>query len=286
LDLGIYSSKAREILLRLIHLEFVQGKSCWFRSSFSGHRHSQLCVAEIEDELEIGKVTAICEEIDSQIAKKIPSILREASAQDIDKHEKDKKNEKEAFTTCSEKIKEYNLPMKLTNAKSSFQEEKITFYFTSPERVDFRRLVKDLAAIFRCRIEFKQIGLREKAKMLGGNGPCGRALCCSSLKNFEPVTVRMAKEQSLPLDPLKIGGVCGKLRCCLRYELSLYKESKKQLPKKGSQVTTLRGTGEVVEVNPLKNSVMVKLESGVSVEISKEELQKSTSSFHILPRKK
>ena len=273
-------------MLRLIRLEFDHGRSSWFRSSLPGHCSSQLCVAELGNELEIGKVTAICEQINSEIAKKIPSILREATAQDINKHEKRKKKEQEAFSICAEKIREYDLPMKLIHAKSSFAEEKIIFFFTSPERVDFRRLVKDLAAVFRCRIEFKQIGLREKAKMLGGYGPCGKALCCLSLKNFEPVTVRMAKEQSLPLDPLKIGGVCGKLRCCLRYELSLYRERKKQLPKKRTQVTTSKGTGEIIEVNPLKNSVTVKLESQATVEISKDELERSNPPFHLLPRKK
>ena len=217
-------------MLRLVHLQFdKEEKNSWFRSSLSEHHLGQLCVAEVKDGLVVGKVDAISEVTDSKIAGKIMSILREATKDDLRKMEMNIRKERHAASVFQNRIQKYRLPMKLVEIKSHFSEKKITFYFTSQERVDFGSLVKDLARAFKCRIELRQIGDREKSKRIGGFGPCGRQLCCQSfLKNFEPVTMKMAKEQELPLDSSKLGGMCGKLLCCLRYELPSYREKKKK----------------------------------------------------------
>jgi cell fate regulator YaaT (PSP1 superfamily) len=159
--------------------------------------------------------------------------------------------------------------MNLIDAEFSFDRSKIIFYFTADGRVDFRDLVKDLANAFKTRIELKQIGVRDEAKMLGGLGPCGRALCCATyLKDFEPVTIKMAKEQNLPLNPTKISGLCGRLMCCLGYEHKTYKELLKGLPHQGEVIKTEKGSGKVTSVNVLKRSVMVELESGALFEVT------------------
>ena len=215
---------------KLVHLQFdKEAKNGWFRSSLSEHHLGQLCIAEIKDGLAVGKLDTILEVSDSKIADKLMPILREATEEDLRKMERNIRTERHAATVFQNKIKKYGLPMKLVNIESHFSENKITFYFTSQERVDFASLVKDLARAFKCRIELRQIGDREKSKRIGGFGSCGRILCCQSfLKNFEPVTMKMAKEQELPLDSAKLGGMCGKLLCCLRYELPCYREKKKK----------------------------------------------------------
>ncbi len=215
---------------QLVHLRFdKEVKNGWFKSSLSEHHMGQLCVAEIKDGIVVGKVDAILEIADNKIANKVASILREATKEDVRKMDMNIRKSRHASAVFQNRIKKYRLPMKLVDIESHFSEKKITFYFTSQERVDFALLVKDLARAFKCRIELRQIGDREKSKRIGGFGPCGRLLCCQSfLKNFEPVTMKMAKEQELPLDSTKLGGMCGKLLCCLRYELSSYREKKKK----------------------------------------------------------
>ena len=217
-------------MLRLVHLQFdKEARDGWFKSSLSEHHLGQLCVAEVKDGLVLGKVDAISEVADSKIVSKVTSILREATKEDIRKMEMNTRKERHAASVFQSRIKRYKLPMKLVKIESHFSEKKLTFYFTSQERVDFGSLVKDLARAFKCRIELRQIGDREKSKRLGGFGSCGRILCCQSfLKNFEPVTMKMAKEQELPLDSSKLCGMCGKLLCCLRYELQSYREKKKK----------------------------------------------------------
>jgi len=169
----------------------------------------------------------------------------------------------------NKKIAEHNLDMKLVEAEYSFDKSKIIFYFTSEGRVDFRELVKDLARIFKARIELRQIGVRDEAKLFGGFGSCGKELCCRRfLKDFEPVTIRMAKEQGLPLNPPKISGVCGRLMCCLAYECKVYKELSRDLPKEGDKINTPEGKGKVVSVNILKRSVIVEVGTeGKQIEI-------------------
>jgi cell fate regulator YaaT (PSP1 superfamily) len=223
---------------RLVHLKFdKEGRNGWFKSSLPEHHLGQLCVAKIKDGLAVGKVDSISELKDDKIAGKVTPIVREATKEDLKKIERDTRKERHAASVFQNRIKKYKLPMKLVEVESHFSEKKITFYFTSQERVDFGSLVKDLARAFKCRIELRQIGEREKSRRLGGFGSCGRLLCCKSfLENFEPVTMKMAKEQKLPPDSLKLGGMCGKLRCCLRYELPYYREKKKQ--EKSKSTTT------------------------------------------------
>jgi cell fate regulator YaaT (PSP1 superfamily) len=193
----------------------------------------------------------------------IKKILRRASPEDLKQIEENRAKSKEAFNTCSKKIEEHKLDMKLVQAEYSFDRSKIVFYFTSNGRVDFRDLVKDLAKIFKARIELRQIGVRDETKFFGGFGPCGRELCCAMfLKDFEPVTIRMAKEEGLPLNTPKISGICGRLMCCLNYEYDTYKAMSKGLPKEGERISVGNVKGRVISVNVFKRSVMVEQEDG------------------------
>lgn len=195
-------------------------------------------------------------------------VIRKATPGDLHQIERNKKKIKELIDTCDSKIKEHKLTMKLVDAEYSFDRSKIMFYFTADARVDFRNLVKDLAAIFKARIELKQIGVRDEAKLLGGFGPCGRGLCCAQfLKNFQPVTIKTAKEQNLSLNPAKISGLCGRLMCCLSYEYDTYKELMNGLPSPGDKIKTKDGPGHVISVNALKRLAVVQLEDGRQVEI-------------------
>ena len=193
----------------------------------------------------------------------LKSVLRIATNEDIEKHFKNKDKEKDAFDICLKKIQEHGLTMKLIDVEYTFDNNKVIFYFTADGRVDFRDLVKDLATIFKTRIELRQIGVRDEAKMLGGLGPCGRPMCCSSfLGDFASVSIKMAKEQNLSLNPTKISGICGRLMCCLNYEQSTYEDIRKRMPKVGSIVKTSEGTGEVFSNNIVKESIKVKLKKG------------------------
>ena len=227
-------------------------------------------IVELDRGLEYGQVlTGV------QSLKKLPDdeplkkIIRVAAKEDLAQIEKNKSGIKEAFCVCNRKIQEKKLVMKLIGAEYSFDRSKLIFYFTAGGRIDFRELVKELAAHFKARIELKQIGVRDEAKFIGGFGPCGRHLCCAKfLKDFEPVTIRMAKDQGLPLNPTKISGICGRLMCCLYYEYETYKELLKGLPKQGSKVKTKDGkTGKVISVNPLTRSVTVETEDKNQIEI-------------------
>lgn len=193
----------------------------------------------------------------------LKKVLRLASSKDL-KHAEDlKKKEKEAFEYCNKKIKEYKLDMTLTDVEYKFDNSKILFSFTSDGRVDFRELVKDLAATYKTRIELRQIGVRDEVKRIGGNGVCGRELCCCSfLGDFETVSIKMAKEQNLSLNPTKISGNCGRLMCCLKYEQEVYEEKEKRLPHVGAIVKTPDGVGEVDNVETLKETVRVRIKDG------------------------
>jgi len=201
--------------------------------------------------------------------KKILRIAREA---DIKQIEDNRIKAKEAFNSCLKKITEHKLDMKLVRAEYSFDRSKIIFYFTANGRIDFRDLVKDLAKIFKARIELRQIGVRDEARLFGGFGPCGRELCCAKfLKDFEPVTIKMAKEEGLPLNPPKISGLCGRLMCCLSFEYESYKLLAKGLPHEGEHVHTPQGKGKVISVNVFKRTAQVQLDGGVVVEMSYKE---------------
>ena len=190
----------------------------------------------------------------------LKKVIRKATEEDEQKVKENKQKEKEAFEICLREIAKHNLPMKLIDVEYTFDNNKVIFYFTADGRVDFRELVKDLAAIFRTRIELRQIGVRDEAKMIGGLGCCGRGLCCCTfLGDFEPVSIRMAKEQNLSLNPAKISGVCGRLMCCLNFEQEFYEEVSRRAPKVNKEVLTPDGTGTVVEINALFEKVKVKL---------------------------
>ena len=197
---------------------------------------------------------------ETSMKRQLKKVIRIANYKDKKHNEENKKREKEAFETCTKKIKEHKLDMTLTDVEYSFDNSKLLFYFTANGRIDFRDLVKDLASIYRTRIELRQIGVRDEVKRIGGNGVCGRELCCCSfLNNFETVSIKMAKEQNMSLNPAKISGNCGRLMCCLKYEQNVYDEKLKRLPRIGAIVKTEDGEGIVDGVETLKEVVRVKL---------------------------
>ncbi len=199
---------------------------------------------------------------DSAIVSPLCAVLRMATENDRRVVEYNKKKESEAFDICEKKIADHGLDMKLVNVSASFDGNKIIFYFTADGRVDFRELVRDLASVFRARIELRQIGVRDKAKMVGGLGICGRPFCCASfLEDFQPVSIKMAKTQNLSLNPTKISGTCGRLMCCLKYEQDAYEDAVRRMPKNESFVQTPDGPGNVSAVNLLKEQVTVRLDS-------------------------
>ncbi len=200
---------------------------------------------------------------ENEIVAPLKKVMRIASEEDIKHAEENSRKEKEAFSTCLQKIKDHNLEMKLIDVEYTFDNNKILFYFTADGRVDFRELVKDLAAVFKTRIELRQIGVRDESKMMGGIGVCGRVLCCSSyLGEFQPVSIKMAKEQGLSLNPTKISGTCGRLMCCLKYEQDAYEQIIKKAPKMGAIVETPDGQGVVMSTSLLKEIIKVKLDKG------------------------
>ncbi len=220
-------------------------------------------VVETARGVELGTVAVGPKEVpDEEVVQPLKSVQRLATEEDLKKIEKNKEKEKEAFKICQEKIKKHNLEMKLVDAEYTFDNNKLLFYFTADGRIDFRELVKDLASVFRTRIELRQIGVRDETKTLGGIGICGRALCCTTyLTDFVPVSIKMAKEQNLSLNPTKISGVCGRLMCCLKNEQETYEYLNAQLPNVGDMVKTPEGIkGQVKSVNVLRQLVKVVIE--------------------------
>lgn len=204
---------------------------------------------------------AVKEEVEKETALK--SIVRKVSAEDIKQIKENKQNARDAMRICSRKAREHKLAIKMVDAEYSFDKKKIIFYFTSEARVDFRELVKDLAKVFKIRIEMRQIGVRDEARIFGGIGTCGQKLCCVRfLKNFEPVSTKMAKQQKLSLSSGKISGICGRLMCCLFYEYKTYKDCSRGLPKDGQIIDTPQGKGKVMSVNVLKRMAYVEFEEG------------------------
>jgi cell fate regulator YaaT (PSP1 superfamily) len=198
---------------------------------------------------------------EQEIPGKLKGILRRATAVDLTEMERYHQREKHALYRCREKVAEFGLPMKVIRAEYSFDGAYLTFFFTADKRVDFRALVKDLARTFKARIELRQVGVRDEVKLVGGYGVCGRPHCCATwMSEFRPISIRMAKQQDLPLSPMEISGVCGRLLCCLAYENDYYCEVKQRMPRPGSQVQTEQGMGQVVSLNVLEESVDVRLE--------------------------
>ena len=203
-----------------------------------------------------------------------PQMVRIATAQDIQRATDNRAREQEAYRICCQKIAEHRLEMKLVSVEVLFDNSKMLFYFTANGRVDFRGLVKDLASVFKTRIELRQIGVRDEARMLGGLGPCGRPICCGSfLNDFQPVSIKMAKEQNLSLNPTKISGVCGRLMCCLKYEQDQYEQTRKRMPRVGREVITPDGTGVVSDLNIVKETVSVRIPNGDTTEVKEYPLE-------------
>lgn len=220
-------------------------------------------IVETSRGIEFGTVVSPVREInDDEIVKPLKEVIRIATPEDIAIQQENKRKEKDALLQCEKKIKEHGLKMNLIEAEYTFDQSKLLFYFTADGRIDFRNLVKDLAVIFRTRIELRQIGVRDESKMIGSVGVCGRDICCSKFLNeFMPVSIKMAKEQGLSLNPTKISGICGRLMCCLKYEQDTYEELLKFTPREGALVQTPNGEGIVQFVSILKGVVKVKLNS-------------------------
>ena len=252
-------------MIKVVGVRFKKaGKIYYFDPADMNIQKDTYVVVETARGIEFGECVIGIKEInENDIVSPLKSVLRIATNEDIEKHFKNKDKEKDAFDICLKKIQEHGLTMKLIDVEYTFDNNKVIFYFTADGRVDFRDLVKDLATIFKTRIELRQIGVRDEAKMLGGLGPCGRPMCCSSfLGDFASVSIKMAKEQNLSLNPTKISGICGRLMCCLNYEQSTYEDIRKRRPKVGSIVKTSEGTGEVFSNNIVKESIKVKLKKG------------------------
>ena len=219
---------------------------------------------------EVGKIIiAPCHVTDKEIVGRLKAVQRRASALDLTQMAFYRFKEQEVKERCVEKVQNHGLPMKIVRAEYNYNGRRLVFFFTAEKRVDFRRLVQDLARSFKARIELRQIGVRDEAKLMGGMGKCGRALCCASwLTEFNPVSIKMAKQQDLPLSPMEISGVCGRLLCCLVYEKDFYTDMKGKLPKRGQMIDTPHGRGKVVQVHAIKESVRVELDNQVMVQVS------------------
>lgn len=239
-------------------------------------KEGTMVIVEHDRGLDYGQVMSLKADSHHEAEKQpVKKIIRIAKDNDLKQIEDNRAKSKEAFTTCAKKIEEHKLDMKMVQAEYSFDRSKIIFYFTAEGRVDFRELVKDLAKIFKARIELRQIGVRDETRFFGGYGPCGRELCCAKfLKDFEPVTIKMAKEEGLPLNPPKISGICGRLMCCLNYEYETYKMLSRGLPREGERITTADGKGKVISVNVFKRRVTVEMEEGKIVELSYKDQEK------------
>ena len=240
------------------------GKIYYFSPKGIEFSKGDYAVVETVRGTEIGEVMLTNRQVpEENIVSPLKPVLRKATDEDIKKIDKIKEKEKKAFEICVEKINHHNLDMHLVDVEYTFDENKILFYFTAEGRVDFRELVKSLASVFKTRIELRQIGVRDEAKMLGGIGVCGRPICCNSfLGDFQPVSIKMAKEQNLSLNPTKISGTCGRLMCCLKYEQSTYEEMLKFVPRVDAVVDTKDGKGTVIENNVLAGLVKVRIERG------------------------
>jgi len=219
--------------------------------------------------LELGQVVIAPKQVlASEVTEPLKPVVRKAEPEDVGRAQEFAAKEREALVECGKLITKLNLPMKLISTEYNLDGSRLTFFFSAEERVDFRELVRELTNRFKTRVELRQLGPRDEAKLVGGFGRCGRPICCMSfLSEFAPVSIKMAKEQDLPLNPMKISGVCGRLLCCLVYETELYRAMKERLPKTGQRVSTPMGVAKVVGANPLKETVLVELESEATVEL-------------------
>ncbi|TYQ16828.1 UNVERIFIED_CONTAM: cell fate regulator YaaT (PSP1 superfamily) [Acetivibrio alkalicellulosi] len=252
-------------MVKVVGVRFKRaGKIYYFDPGDLNIELNQNVIVETVRGVEFGLVVVPNTEVtEEEIIAPLKNVIRVATQEDKEHHEENTRKEKEAYEICLQKIKNHNLEMKLIDVEYTFDNNKVLFYFTADGRVDFRELVKDLASVFRTRIELRQIGVRDEAKMMGGLGVCGRVLCCHSfLGDFQPVSIKMAKEQGLSLNPTKISGACGRLMCCLKYEQEAYEEIITRVPKEGAIVETPDGQGVVMYISLLKELIKVKLDKG------------------------
>ena len=240
------------------------GKVYYFDPCDFWPKPGQNVVVETARGIEFGEVVTGARSVsDEQIVSPLKKVVRIATEEDEQRAEYNARREEEAFRICQEKVARHKLEMKLVSVEYTFDNSKIIFYFTANGRVDFRELVKDLASVFKMRIELRQIGVRDEAKMLGGLGSCGRPICCGAfLGDFQPVSIKMAKEQNLSLNPTKISGLCGRLMCCLKYEQDTYEKTLKRVPRVGKDIVTPDGVGVITEINAIRERVKVRIRVG------------------------
>jgi len=238
--------------------------------------NGEYCVVETEKGIEMAEVVEETKIVpDRKSDESYPKVLRKANPSDWERVNENKKKEKKAYNICLKKIGDRDLPMKLVDVHYSLDRTKLNFYFTSEGRVDFRELVKDLAYIFKCRIEMRQIGVRDEARIFGGFSFCGRPLCCATfLKDFGNVSIKMAKEQNLILNPGKISGVCGRLKCCIGYEYENYRAFRNEAPKEGSKVLYKGEKARVTSIDPIKEQISIRFEDGRCKEVLLEEIKR------------
>ena len=245
------------------------GRVYYFDSAGIGLEVNDWVVVKTTRGLELGYVVISPKQVlDSEVTEPLKPVVRKADPEDIKRAQEFEIKGREALAECGEMIAKLRLPMKLLSAEYDLSGKCLTFFFSAEERVDFRELVKELTNHLKVRVELRQVGPRDETKLIGGFGRCGRPLCCMSfLSDFNPVSIKMAKEQDLPLNPMKISGICGRLMCCLGYESELYHLMRERMPKAGQQVATSMGGAKVVGCNPLKETVLVELESGATIEL-------------------
>lgn len=264
------------MVYNVVGIRFKQaGKIYYFEPAGFALKTGDNVIVETARGIEFGEVMIGPKEVsEEKVTLPLKKVIRIATPEDAAQLRENQEKEKKAFDICQEKIGQHQLEMKLVDVEYTFDRSKIIFYFTADGRVDFRELVKDLATVFRTRIELRQIGVRDEAKMLGGLGPCGRPLCCGTfLGDFEPVSIKMAKEQNLSLNPVKISGICSRLMCCLKFESNCYREAKVDLPLIGGKVRVDGREGKILETNPLKESVVVLFDDNSKKEVLLAEVE-------------
>lgn len=258
------------MVFNVVGVRFKQaGKIYYFDPVDIDVKQGDYVIVETARGIEFGQVMVGPKQVgEEKVTLPLKNVIRVATPEDRAQLAENKEKEKKALTICQQKVAQHNLDMKLIDVEYTFDRSKIIFYFTADGRVDFRELVKDLAAVFRTRIELRQIGVRDEAKMIGGLGPCGRPLCCATfLGDFEPVSIKMAKEQNLSLNPVKISGICSRLMCCLKFESSSYRDTKADVPLIGSRVRVDGREGKIIENNVMKESLVVDFGNGEKREV-------------------
>lgn len=263
-------------MIEVIGVRFKEaGKIYYFDPNLLNIQLDSYVIVETVRGIEFGEVVIVNKQVEKDdVILPLKKVMRIADDKDQLNMNENKKLSLKAFDICSDKISHHKLEMNLVDVEYTFDRNKVIFYFTAEGRVDFRNLVKDLAALFKTRIELRQIGVRDEAKMLGGIGPCGRMLCCSTfLGDFDPVSIKMAKDQSLSLNPAKISGLCGRLMCCLKYENDNYEQAKREMPDIGQKIKTPYGVGRVIDLNILEQVVQIEIkEEEKTIEYTLDEL--------------